>query len=69
MLRSLLWRLPQWLSPQMEPSVWAVAFDPHTGSAVAGLHTSHPDFAMVTGVVEHDGRLWMGCIGAPAVAH
>jgi hypothetical protein len=24
---------------------------------------------MVTGLVEADGKLWMGCIGAPAVAH
>jgi hypothetical protein len=24
---------------------------------------------MVTGLVEAGGRLWMGCIGSPAVAH
>jgi hypothetical protein len=24
---------------------------------------------LVTGMVETDGKLWMGCIGAPAVAY
>jgi hypothetical protein len=49
--------------------VWAVAFDPDSGEAVAGLHLNHPDFGVVTGLVEHRGRLWMGSIGYPAVAH
>lgn len=68
-LRKLLWRLPDRLQPQIKPEVWAVAFDPDSGEAVAGLHTEHPSFGMVTGLVEADGRLWMGCIGSPAVAH
>ena len=46
-----------------------VAFDPDGGEAVAGLRTTHPSFALVTGVVEADGRLWMASIGAPAVAY
>jgi hypothetical protein len=49
--------------------VWAVAFDPDSGDAVAGVRTEHPDFSLVTGLVEADGKLWMGCIGAPAVAY
>lgn len=68
-LRKLLWKLPDRLQPQIKPEVWAVAFDPDSGEAVAGLRTEHPSFGMVTGLVESDGRLWMGCIGAPAVAH
>ena len=68
-LRKLLWKLPDRLQPQIKPEVWAVAFDPDTGRVVAGLHTEHPAFGMVTGLVEADGRLWMGCIGSPAVAH
>jgi hypothetical protein len=28
-----------------------------------------PDFGVVTGLVEHGGRLWMSSIGFPAVAH
>lgn len=68
-LRKLLWRLPDRLQPKIKPVVWAVAFDPDTGNAVAGVRTEHPEFGMVTGLVEAGGRLWMGCIGAPAVAH
>ena len=68
-LRKLLWQLPDRLQPQIKPEVWAVAFDPDSGAPVAGLHTEHPSFGMVTGLVEAGGRLWMGCIGAPTVAH
>jgi sugar lactone lactonase YvrE len=68
-LRKLLWRLPDRLQPQIKPEVWAVAFDPESGEALAGLHIEHPSFGMVTGLVEADDRLWMGCIGFPAVAH
>jgi hypothetical protein len=68
-LRKLLWRLPDRIQPTIKPTVWAVAFDPDTGDAVAGVRTEHPDFGLVTGVVEAGGRLWMGCLGAPAVAH
>ncbi|BBY79813.1 SMP-30/gluconolactonase/LRE family protein [Mycolicibacterium pulveris] len=67
-LRKLLWKLPDRLQPQIKPEVWAVAFDPDSGEVVAGLRTEHPAFGMVTGLVEADGRLWMGCIGARAVA-
>jgi sugar lactone lactonase YvrE len=68
-LRKLVWRLPERLQPQIEPMVWAVAFDPDDGSAVAGLHTTHPGFGMTTGLVESGDRLWLSCIGAPALAH
>ena len=68
-LRKLLWRLPDRLQPQITPLVWAVAFDPDTGAAVAGVKVEHPDFGLVTGLVEHAGRLWLATIGYPAVAH
>ncbi|MCW2685228.1 MAG: gluconolactonase [Mycobacterium sp.] len=68
-VRRLLWKLPYRLLPDMKPEVWAVAFDPDTGAATAGLHTSRPDFALATGAIESDGRLWLGCIGSPAVAY
>ena len=68
-LRKLLWKLPDRLQLQIKPEVWAVAFDPDSGEAVAGLHTEHPSFGQVTGLVEADGKLWMGTIGFPAVAH
>ncbi len=68
-LRRLLWRLPERLQPRVESIVWAVAFDPDSGDAVAGLRMRHPDFGSVTAAVEHDGRLWLGTIGHSAIAH
>lgn len=68
-LRTLVWSLPDRLQPQIAPEVWAVAFDPDSGEPVAGVAMKHPEFGVVTGLVEHQGRLWMGSIGYPAVAH
>jgi sugar lactone lactonase YvrE len=68
-LRKLLWRLPDGLQPKIKPIVWAVAFDPDSGEAVAGVRIEHPGFGMVTGLVEAGDQLWMGSIGFPAVAH
>ncbi|BAX91262.1 SMP-30/gluconolactonase/LRE family protein [Mycobacterium shigaense] len=68
-IRQVVWRLPERLQPRIKPEVWAVAFDPDSGAAVAGLRTQHPDFGSVTGLVEAAGRLWLGTIGFPAVAY
>ena len=69
LLRKALWRLPYRMMPNPRPEVWAVAFDPDSGEAVAGIRTRHQAFGLVTGMVESNGRLWMGCIGASAVAY
>lgn len=69
LLRKLVWRLPDRLQPQPESLVWAVAFDPDSGAAVAGIRMTHPDFGLVTGLVEQGDRLWLSCIGYPALAH
>jgi sugar lactone lactonase YvrE len=68
-IRKLVWRLPDRLQPQINPEIWAVAFDPDNGAPVAGLRTKHPDFGAVTGVVEAAGKLWMGTISFATVAH
>jgi sugar lactone lactonase YvrE len=65
LLRKAVWRLPKRLQPKPEPVVWVVAFDPDSGEAVAGVHMTHPEFSMVTGLVEAGDRLWLGSIGAP----
>lgn len=64
-LRKIVWNLPPRLQPKPKPVVWAVAFDPDSGEAVAGLHMTHPAFSMVTGLAEAGDRLWMGSIAAP----
>lgn len=68
-IRKVVWRLPARLQPQITPELWAAAFDPDSGAAVAGLRTRHPDFGAVTGLVEAAGKLWMGTINFPAVAY
>lgn len=68
-VRKLLWRLPDRFLPKPESVVWVVAFDPDTGKPVAGVRTTHPDFGIVTGVVESGGKLWMSSIEFPAVAY
>jgi sugar lactone lactonase YvrE len=68
-LRKLLWKLPDSLQPQIKREVWAVAFHPDSGDAVAGLRMTHPSFGAVTGLVEAGEKLWMGTIGFPAVAY
>ncbi|MDZ4234459.1 MAG: SMP-30/gluconolactonase/LRE family protein [Dietzia sp.] len=65
LLRKLVWNLPKPLQPKPEAVVWVVAFDPETGAAVAGVHTTHPSLSMVTSVAESEGLLWMGTIAAP----
>lgn len=68
-LRKALWRLPyEWL-PRLAPMVWVLGVDADSGAVLTQLRTKHPDFSLVTGVVESDGKLWMGCIGAGAVAY
>jgi sugar lactone lactonase YvrE len=67
-IRKLAWRLPERLQPRIKPEVWAVAFDPDSGAAVAGLRSKHPDFGAVTGVVEAAGKLWLSTISFPAIA-
>ena len=69
LVRKLLWRLPSRWQPKPESVVWAVAFDPDTGEAVAGLRTEHPGFGQVTGMVEANGKLWLASLRGPAVAH
>ncbi|GAB1816640.1 SMP-30/gluconolactonase/LRE family protein [Mycobacterium sp. MUNTM1] len=68
-IRKVVWRLPERLQPRIKPEIWAVAFDPDSGAAVAGLRTEHRDFGAVTGLVEAAGKLWMGTINFPALAH
>ena len=68
-LRRLLWKLPyRWL-PKPAPVVWAIAIDPANGRVVDQIRTTDPRFSLATGLVEHQGRLWLGCIGSPAVAY
>ncbi|KQY04591.1 strictosidine synthase [Mycobacterium sp. Root135] len=68
-LRKLLWYLPyRWL-PDVKPVVWVIAFDPDDGHVLAQLHASHSGFGSTTGVVQDGNRVWLGGIGASAIAY
>ncbi|ORB49755.1 SMP-30/gluconolactonase/LRE family protein [Mycolicibacterium rhodesiae] len=66
-VRRLMWRLPYGWLPSPKPVVWAISVD-LDGTVRSQLRTADPRFALATGLVEHDGTLWLGCIGSPAVA-
>nr|WP_221217901.1 MULTISPECIES: SMP-30/gluconolactonase/LRE family protein [unclassified Mycolicibacterium] len=66
-LRSLLWKLPYSWMPNPKPVVWAIAVD-LDGRVHRQLRAEDPRFALATGLVEHGGKLWLGCIGSSTVA-
>ena len=60
-------RAPEWLQPTVEACVRVQAYD-DTGRLVHDLDLPADRYAMVTGVREHDGTVWMGSLEQPAVA-
>jgi len=68
-LRKLLWRLPYGWLPDVKPVVWVIAFDPDDAQVLTQLHASHSAFGSTTGVVQEGNRVWLGGIGASAIAY
>ncbi|HEV2797826.1 MAG TPA: SMP-30/gluconolactonase/LRE family protein, partial [Nocardioides sp.] len=66
-VRRLATRIPERLQPAPRRTIRAQAYD-ETGRLVHDLDVDHPGFHMVTGVREHDGRVWLGSLHEPAVA-
>lgn len=70
-LRKLVTRIPARLQPKPEQTVRVQAYDDQ-GALVHDLDVTPDDhgtaYHMVTGVREHDGRVWMGSLHEPAVA-
>lgn len=66
-LRRMVTRIPEPLQPKPKRTVRAMAFD-DTGACVHDITGDATGFHMVTGVREHDGRLWLGSLHEPAVA-
>ena len=66
-LRKLITRIPERLQPAPKRTIRAQAYDVD-GRLVHDLDLDHPGFHMVTGVREHDGRVWMGSLHEAAVA-
>lgn len=71
LLRKLATKLPEALQPKPKQTVRVVAYDDR-GSLVHDIDLRPEDhgasYHMVTGVREHEGRLWMGSLHEPAIA-
>ncbi|WP_378729666.1 SMP-30/gluconolactonase/LRE family protein [Nocardia brasiliensis] len=65
-LRRIVWALPEWVQPKPAKTVWVLAVD-FDGKVVHDLQTEGTNFAMVTGVVERAGTLYLGSLTESAV--
>jgi sugar lactone lactonase YvrE len=66
-LRRLVTRLPEALQPGLRAGVHLQAYD-DTGVLQREVRIDTDAYRMVTGVREHEGRLWLGSLVEPAVA-
>ena len=66
-LRRQVTRVPERLQPAPKRTVRVQAYD-DAGSLVHDVDVDTPDYHMVTGVREHEGRVWLGSLHEPAVA-
>ncbi|MSZ76256.1 MAG: SMP-30/gluconolactonase/LRE family protein [Actinobacteria bacterium] len=66
-LRRQVTRIPERLQPKPKHTTRVQAYD-DAGRLVHDCDVDAPDYHMVTGVREHEGRVWMGSLHEPAVA-
>ncbi|PKH41433.1 SMP-30/Gluconolaconase/LRE-like region-containing protein [Nocardioides alpinus] len=66
-LRKAVTRIPEALQPRPKHTIRVQAYD-DAGRLVHDLDIDHPGYHMVTGVREHDGKVWMGSLHEPSVA-
>lgn len=66
-LRKAVWAIPAALRPKPARTAWVQAFD-FTGALVHDLQREGEEYAMVTGVAERDGTLYLGSLTEPAIA-
>jgi sugar lactone lactonase YvrE len=65
-LRSAVWALPERLQPEADRVAWAVAIDGE-GTVLTSVDGPADAYHYVTGVREHEGRLYLGSLGESAV--
>jgi sugar lactone lactonase YvrE len=66
-LRRQVTRVPERLQPKPKRTVRVQAYD-DTGRLVHDVDAGAGEYHMVTGVREHEGRVWLGSLHEPAVA-
>jgi sugar lactone lactonase YvrE len=67
-IRRFLWRIPDRLLPEPVAPLWVLKIHLPSGQVVADHRIDLPGFGQSTGVVERDGRVWVGGIGSSRVA-
>ncbi|MFZ9987933.1 MAG: SMP-30/gluconolactonase/LRE family protein [Candidatus Nanopelagicales bacterium] len=67
LLRAAVWALPERLQPDASRLTWVIGIDGE-GQVVHNLQGSGRHFHYVTGVREHDGRLYLGSLVEPSIA-
>ena len=67
LVRRLVTAVPEWLQPAPKQTVRAQAYDAD-GRLVHDIDVATSDYHMVTGVREHEGRVWLGSLHEGAVA-
>lgn len=66
-VRRTITRIPERLQPKPKRTIRVQAFA-DDGRLVHDIDIDHPDYHMVTGVREHEGKVWMGSLHEPSVA-
>ncbi|WP_405136273.1 SMP-30/gluconolactonase/LRE family protein [Nocardia sp. NBC_01388] len=66
-LRQLAWTLPERLQPRPERTLWVIGVD-GTGEIRFDLQDSNPPYALVTGVAEFGGRVYLSSLDESALA-
>lgn len=67
LLRRAVTKIPEALQPKPQRTIRVQAYDDR-GTLVHDCDVDAPDYHMVTGVREHEGRVWMGSLHEPAIA-
>ena len=66
-LRKAITKIPEALQPRPKQTIRVRAYA-DDGRLVHDVDIDHPGYHMVTGVREHDGKVWMGSLHEPSVA-
>ncbi|HYS39341.1 MAG TPA: SMP-30/gluconolactonase/LRE family protein [Pseudonocardiaceae bacterium] len=67
LLRKAIWAMPHQWQPKPKRTAWVLAVDA-TGKIVADLQSGGDRYHLVTGVREHNGKLYLGSLAEQSVA-
>lgn len=67
-LRQFVWTIPDRFLPEPDAPLWVLKIHLPSGRVVADHRVDLPGFGQSTGVVESNGRVWIGGIGSSRVA-